>query len=193
LAFVTKNGKNLNFASDELKKDEDVVLAALKDDPESIIFVDEELLQNKEFLLKAVKSNAMKQIPKGMFMNEKEFVLKLVQIKGIMLKFASENLRDDKEIVLGAVGNWNSLSYASERLRNDEEVVLQTVKLFPSCIHFIKDNLQTNEFLIKAIRLHPEIINDKSTIDHIELFITASKWFKLIREVNTFNLNFKFE
>lgn len=47
---------------------------------------------------------------------------------GLALYYASDELRNDKEVVLVAVGNdgW-ALRYASKELRNDKEVVLEAV------------------------------------------------------------------
>ena len=56
-------------------------------------------------------------------------VLEAVKNNGFSLRFASYELRNDKEVVLEAVKNVGfALQFASETLRNDREVVLEAVK-----------------------------------------------------------------
>jgi hypothetical protein len=129
------------------------------------------------------------------FMSERDFVLKIVQLNGNLLKSASEELQDDREIVLEAVKNSDSLQFASERLRNDEEIALESIKNFPESFCNLSDfeeKLNNKEFLFKALKVNPLILLD-SVIDDMEILLMASKWNKLIKEVKTFNLNFKFE
>jgi hypothetical protein len=73
-------------------------------------------------------------------------MLEAVKQDGNLLYHASEELKNDKEVVLKAVKkNSNSLKYASEELKNDKEVV------------WISD-----------------------------------RYFKFIKSIKTFDLNFKF-
>lgn len=60
---------------------------------------------------------------------DKKELLELVKKYGWIFKYASEELKDNKEVVLEAVrNNCFDLRYASERLRDNEEVVLTAVK-----------------------------------------------------------------
>ena len=55
----------------------------------------------------------------------KEEALPAVTQDGHALNYASERLKDDKDVVLAAVTQYgHALSYASERLKDDEDVVL---------------------------------------------------------------------
>ena len=52
--------------------------------------------------------------------------MEAVRQDGRALKFASETLRSDKEVVMEAVQqNGNALRFASETLQSDEEVVME--------------------------------------------------------------------
>eukprot|EP01044_Picomonas_judraskeda_P019513 COSAG03_NODE_4130_length_1673_cov_1.818933_2_plen_82_part_00 len=70
---------------------------------------------------------------------------------GYSLAYASERLRDSKEVVLAAVKNYGyslSLQYASERLRDSEEVVLAGMENSwdPSeCLQFASKRLQDKQ------------------------------------------------
>ena len=54
----------------------------------------------------------------------KKFMLKICELNGEALDFASTKLQDDPEIVLAAVkSSATSLKYASDRLKNDPEFI----------------------------------------------------------------------
>ena len=57
--------------------------------------------------------------------NDKEVVLAAVKRSGAALEYASEELRDDREMVLSAVySDWGCLKWvASQRLQQDEELL----------------------------------------------------------------------
>jgi hypothetical protein len=58
----------------------------------------------------------------------KEEVLKAVKQYGLALKYASDELRGDREVVMAAVKQDGlALKYASDELRGDREVVLAAV------------------------------------------------------------------
>ena len=62
------------------------------------------------------------------FKNDKELVLAAVTQNGWSLEYLCEELRNDKEVVLAAVKNCGmALNHASEELRNDKEVVLAAI------------------------------------------------------------------
>ena len=59
----------------------------------------------------------------------RDITLKAIQKKGYALQFATENFKDDKEIVTAAVlQNKNSIKYASKRLQNDPQIIQLTEK-----------------------------------------------------------------
>jgi len=91
----------LEFASGNLKKDREVVLAAVA--------------QNG-YVLQSTSGNLKK---------DREVVLAAVAQNGYALEFASGNLKKDREVVLAAVAqNGHALHYTSEDLKNDREVVM---------------------------------------------------------------------
>ena len=56
-------------------------------------------------------------------------VLVAMKIDGPALQFASEDLMQEREIVLEAVKDWGgALEHASEDLQNGREIVLEAVK-----------------------------------------------------------------
>eukprot|EP00658_Telonema_sp_P-2_P085706 TRINITY_DN9827_c0_g1_i2.p1 TRINITY_DN9827_c0_g1~~TRINITY_DN9827_c0_g1_i2.p1 ORF type:complete len:658 (+),score=155.70 TRINITY_DN9827_c0_g1_i2:188-2161(+) len=92
---------HLQGASEELRNDQGVVLAAVVWDGRALRFASEVLRNDKDVVLAAVREN------------------------GHALEFVSEELRNDKEVVLDAVMVIGSaLKVAAEELRNDKDVVL---------------------------------------------------------------------
>ena len=95
LAAVTKEGYRLKYASEELRADKEVVLAAVKEYGDALEHAVPEVL-------------------------DKEVVLTAVKEYGGALEHASLEMCADKEVVLAAVKQYgDALQYASEELKND--------------------------------------------------------------------------
>jgi hypothetical protein len=149
----------LEFVSEYLKIDEEEAINLLNSYG-SFDHIFDELKNNKEFYFKGVEMKFL-HIIHHEFMNERDFVLKIVQLNGLLLGNASEALQDDKEIVMIAVRNSNSLVYASDRLKNDEEIALESIKNFTDSFYYLGKKLLGNkEFLFKALRVNPLIVFD---------------------------------
>ncbi|NOS67320.1 MAG: DUF4116 domain-containing protein, partial [Candidatus Peribacteraceae bacterium] len=148
LFAVGRAGHALEFASDALKDDIDVVRAALrtarpfafvsprlKRDPSIIILlagvvdraseIPVEFRNDRQIvliLLRRLKVQ-LNEIPEA-FRNDKAVVLIAVQASGDALQFASLPLKADRDVVLAAVRSFGpSLQYASEALRDDADIV----------------------------------------------------------------------
>ena len=96
---------SLEYASDSLKADREVVLAAIRghdfgfgDGEGPLQYADESLGADREVVLEAVM--------KG----------------GYNLEYASDSLKADREFVLEAIRNGGFLQYASKELQNDPEL-----------------------------------------------------------------------
>lgn len=81
-------------------RDREVVLAAVKQNAESLAYASEELKGDRDVVLAAVKQN------------------------GGALEYASEELKGDRDVVLAAVmQNGEALKYASQELQGDREIL----------------------------------------------------------------------
>ena len=79
----------------------------------------------------------------------RNLMLELVKINTYALQFASDELKDDKEIVLASIKNDPStIGAASERLQNDREVIIEAVKLDGLIIFDLKDELRKDKEII---------------------------------------------
>ena len=127
MAAVTQNGNALYFASDELKNDKDVVMAAFK--KQGWINVSDEFQTMKEVMMAAVAKSY-----------------------GRALSYASDELKNDKEVVMAAVAqDGGALEYASDELKNDKEVVMAAVAQKGSALYFASDELKNDKEFMMAI------------------------------------------
>ncbi len=95
------NNSRLEFASDRIKKNKEIVSQIIKNCPCSLQVVLDNLNDDEELVFDAISQ------------------------KGRVLEFASERLKDDYEIVKAAVTNDGSaLRFASERLKDNYDLVV---------------------------------------------------------------------
>ncbi len=98
---------------------------------------DKDVLNNKNQLYKIIRSTSSKWqfvSPKSIpnyIRSDKKFFLKLVKLKygGRCLKYANENIRNDRNIVKHAVKTDSyGFEYAGEKLKNDKEMAIFVAK-----------------------------------------------------------------
>jgi hypothetical protein len=78
-------------------------------------------------------------------------VLAVVQIDGFALRFASEELKADREIVLAAVQNYGAaLRYASDEVKADRDIVLDAVQNNRYALRHASEELKDDPF-VKAL------------------------------------------
>ncbi|CAB9498552.1 expressed unknown protein [Seminavis robusta] len=108
-------------------------------------------------------------------LNDKEVVLAAVTQTPLALKYAADDLRDDKAVVLAAVtppesfsinrsnyafyGSSYALSHTSERLRNDKQIVLEAVKNDYFALKHTSHNLQSDkQVVLTAVSNHGDAL-----------------------------------
>ena len=89
----------------------------------------------------------------------RNLLMDLVKINEYVLQYASDELKDDKEIVLASIKNEPfTLFNASERLQNDKELNIEVVKMQGILIFDLSDKLRKDEDIINtAVNLSKEI------------------------------------
>ncbi|KAG2373346.1 hypothetical protein C9374_012212 [Naegleria lovaniensis] len=162
LKVVQLNGKALSYAELPLKNDLDIVLAAVRQNGEALrcIYVDPTccLRSNKDVILEAIKQNkkALQWVPMNL-LTDLSFMLKVVtlifpEFEG--LKFASDDLKNDKDIALVAVKkDGNALNFVSAALKSDYDVVLAAVRQYEHALVYASNDLRNDkEIVLEAIR-----------------------------------------
>lgn len=123
-------GINLEYLSGNLRKDREVVLAAVTNSGHNLEYASEELRDDNEIVHLAIKNSGYEvfKYASDRLKNDKPFILKILTYFSYSLYFVSETLCDDREVVLTAVKhNGDVFDAASERLRNDREIALTAI------------------------------------------------------------------
>ncbi|HVI39982.1 MAG TPA: DUF4116 domain-containing protein [Anaerovoracaceae bacterium] len=122
------------YASLELKGDREVVLAAIQNNPFHIQYARNNLNDDKELCLVAVSAKgAALEYVSTRLSNDREIVLCAIKNGGdTEFKYASPEIRDDKEFVMEVITTVEHTGYLSQylsdRLKNDKDIALETVK-----------------------------------------------------------------
>ena len=133
------------FGSAELQQDREVVLAAVQQHGNALMYASAELKKDREVVLAAVQQDgrALKHASAEL-RHDREVVLAAVQQHGYVLEHASANLQEDRELVLAAVQqNGEAIRYAADTLLADDafvrdETAYDAPPLDESCKHSTK-------------------------------------------------------
>jgi len=107
------------------------------------------------------------------FANDFDFVWGVISLDGAHLRMASDELRDNKNIVLTAVSNCGeALSAASTRLQDDHEVVLAAVRDDGSSLQYASARLKDREDIVAHVGIN-------SNIDHMSARLRQDKAFTM--------------
>ena len=166
---------SLYFASERLRDDKDVVMAAVQQNGMALYFASERLRDDKDVVMAAVH-----QIGTALYFasdelrNDKDVVLKAVQQNGMTLRYASERLRGDKDVVMAAVHQYEwALIYASKELRDD----------FASL--YVSPRLKQDQDIQKAAGLEPDIKQEPEKPDIDMVLGDAKKWCQKHNDIPT--------
>ena len=132
----------------------DLIILCIDQYADFFQFISIDLLNDKKFLLKAIKQNenVLYYFNTNLINNDKKFMLEAINNNGLILSFASINLQNDKDIVLEAVKqNGLSLIYASINLQNDKDIVLEAVKQNRLSLIYASINLQNDKDIILEV------------------------------------------
>jgi RNA binding exosome subunit len=177
LEIVSLDAFCLEFFSEELKQDEQIVLAAAKHFGDAALeFGAEKFKTNKNIITEAVKSSgkALSFLAENE-KNDKNLVITAVKHHGYALQYASEELRNDKDVVITAVGhNGNALQYASEELQNDKDVVITAVGHNGNALQYASEELQNDKDVAMAA-----LINSTEAFKYISERLQSDKEFIL--------------
>jgi hypothetical protein len=129
MAAVQQNGLALEYALNVMKRDREVVLAALHQTRDAIQFASDMLKYDRHFLLEAVQQN------------------------GLVLVYVPGPLKD-REMVMAAVQqNGKSLEYAPA-FRADPEVACAAMMNTPDALPFVDKSLDNNYEFLKCMIQH---------------------------------------
>lgn len=150
LDAVAKYPDALAHASDDLKSDRAVVLAAVSRDGRAWEYV----VDNGEMRHDSVLKYASDDLKA-----DRDIVLAAVSAYGYALKYASDDLRADRCVVLAAVTNHGcALDFASYKLKTDREILLAAI---PTNAHAFKeaclDIASEQDFVVDALNRNADV------------------------------------
>lgn len=100
--------------------DKEYILNLVQEDIDLLEFVDKELLSDKSFMMGVIKVN------------------------GLALKYASDELKDDEDFVKVALQNSAgfALKYASKRLREDRNIVYEAINKYKAPLKYTSEEIR---------------------------------------------------
>ena len=158
LAAVRLNVANLEYASERLRGDREVVAAAIAGARSPfqgavLPFASEALQGDMDLVYEQIC-----QVPvyaashkAGLRKASREFILRLVRVVPVVVMHCAERAKDDLEIMTLACGAGGSLlEYASARLKKDRGLVLQAVQHTGIALRYADTTLQHDAEIARA-------------------------------------------
>lgn len=179
LAAVRQNGLVLRIVSDCFEDDWEVNLAAVCQNGCAIQWAFQDFIENRDFALAAVRQNGFAlSFLEGIFDNDFEFVSVAIEQNGMALLHASDELKDNFQIVSLACtkkcDNFETpLMFASTRLKDDEDIVRIAVQTSGTAIRCASERLLLSHNMCQhAIEqnpcslfvFHPEMKNNRKIV-----------------------------
>ncbi|MFZ2719188.1 MAG: DUF4116 domain-containing protein [Candidatus Absconditicoccaceae bacterium] len=181
----------LEYASDKLKDDENIVLSAVKKNGYNIKYASEKLKDNKEMVLAAINENphALEYVSDRL-KDDENIVLQAIVSNGYAFKHASEKLKNNKNFILSIIEKTKTseiFTNIGNKLRDDKEIFLEFISRGGSTFYVLNGipiKLQNDRTIAMSIVEHPcffgphkpsfHYLSDQFKNDK-EIFLTAIK------------------
>ncbi len=158
------------------------ILKYLKEDPKDTEYKAlKEKLYSEEFLKTVPRFEYLAEMLPDELLDNKDFATDILTKNPYNLKFFSERLRSDKEIVSRAISNnVYLLELASDALRNDKTFMKELLQKNPTALRYISEELKGDKDLVfPVLKGHPELYsaaspkvqNDPEVLPLIRTFI----------------------
>ena len=147
----------LNKADPALKNDRNFMKYMLENTPHPDILIQivpKWVTQDEEMMVIAAKRNiALLQFADDSLKNNQVFMMSVIQIDGIAIKYASERLRKDPAMALVAVSqNGLALEYLKD-FANDIDMVIKAIRQNPMAFQYASEELRAKgKILMIALR-----------------------------------------
>eukprot|EP00613_Pedinella_sp_CCMP2098_P060715 CAMPEP_0171984058 /NCGR_PEP_ID=MMETSP0993-20121228/273630_1 /TAXON_ID=483369 /ORGANISM="non described non described, Strain CCMP2098" /LENGTH=792 /DNA_ID=CAMNT_0012636861 /DNA_START=558 /DNA_END=2935 /DNA_ORIENTATION=- len=176
LASVTQRGTSLAYAATELKNDPTIASAAIKQNAKAFEFVSASLRSDPDIIRAVLESMGLtfdfsSIISSGKSpMGDRDLMLMLAPLGSHALKFASVEIKKDREVVLAAVrADWCDTKgdfspYAATELKNDPTIASAAIKQNARAFSFVSASLRSDPEIIRALLDGMGLIFDLSSI-----------------------------
>lgn len=119
---LSKNDKYLIAITEENPNDKELILKNMLYCIKILDYIDQDLFEDIDFVKKVLSTNGMslEYMPQEIQNNKELVIIALNNSAGFALKFASEDLRNDRDVVKEAVKQWKApIKYASQELQEE--------------------------------------------------------------------------
>eukprot|EP00403_Amphidinium_massartii_P030630 CAMPEP_0178391844 /NCGR_PEP_ID=MMETSP0689_2-20121128/11373_1 /TAXON_ID=160604 /ORGANISM="Amphidinium massartii, Strain CS-259" /LENGTH=393 /DNA_ID=CAMNT_0020012401 /DNA_START=166 /DNA_END=1347 /DNA_ORIENTATION=+ len=192
MAAVKQSRYALAYAGTRMRKDKQVILEAVRHFGTALEYADDSEdgpMYDKQIVLAAVKNTPSalefasppKESAPCNLQDDFDIVLAAVSQDGMMLKLASERLRNHRSIVLAAVQQQGlALEFASEECRADRELVEAAIRDTSEAMAYVDRDLQADGDLMRlALKSGVEALNwgDGSMLsqEHLEELVDGRR------------------
>jgi hypothetical protein len=127
------------------------MMAAVQNQGKALQFASPELRRDKELVMVAVQHGFALKYAAPILCADKEVVMAAVKHLSIELQYALVELRRDKEVVMAAVQQGEALQFASPEMQADKEVVLAAIRKTPHSILSASAELQRDGDVIREL------------------------------------------
>jgi len=133
LKILEQDGMALEHVSEELKNDKDVALTAVRSNARALKFLTVENKNYEEIVRECVKKEGfyfiLSFLDKKFKFTNKDYAMEAVKDYGFAINYVSDELKNDRELALAAVKN-NGYSYKAiaDKFKADEEIVCEAIK-----------------------------------------------------------------
>ena len=174
-AAIVNTGRALEFASDALRDDRSLGLWAVKQSVDNFLYLRRRLTNDVEFVLETIDGvenyylyHLFSLLSETMREN-REVMMKAATRNGTVLCHASEEFRDDSELVRKPIATWDPtvavLQHVSPRLQEDRTIAIAAIdnnieNVFDLC-ETLKDDV---DFMTDLMKKYPVPIDWRTTI-----------------------------
>jgi hypothetical protein len=169
----------IHHAAEAFWGDRDVMMAAVQVNGHALAYASEELQSDRELVQAAIENNGMAlEWASLLLRGDRELVELAIRISSPkVLEFASDEIRGNKEIILGALRTpycfdgtstcqSEILSFATVAIQNDKEVVLAAVSTTGYALRFASKELQGDQEVVWAALQNPRGIRLSHILMH---------------------------
>jgi hypothetical protein len=158
LYVVSKVGTLLDYGSDTIKDNEDIVRRAIKcvhSEGAAFQYASNRLRNNFEITIMAIEQDANLIVyASDVVRNDPDIMEYVVSHNGLLLEFGSDEIKNNDMIVLIAVqcleSNGCPFEFASDRLRGDFNITMEAITLNSDMLKFASDELKDNELIVRT-------------------------------------------
>lgn len=147
-----------DYWNDSLRDDKDVVMQAVKKNGHYFTYASSRLQHDRDVAFTAVTREplVLKSLPEQ-FQLDKEIVLYAVSHCAISIEYMHPQLNDDQDIILAAINQPHCgkfIKYASERIKNDKQIGLIAVRSNGFALRFLSLELRNDQDVALAALSH---------------------------------------